>query len=180
MKYIEIIYKRRNKKIKDFMLKNGISSFAELVRNTEIHSSSLSSSIKNELVSDKYARTIEEKYNLPILYFDLEESIVYNKGYTLESYKDKKSLFKICNSGVSEDCFYIEIIDDDFYKMGALVLFKPVNNIEKLDANKNYLVKYKNKYLIAKSRVLYLITFNKEDITLDMAEIIAEEIRVEF
>lgn len=161
------------------MLDNKIATISELVENTDISSSNLSKSLRNNNISEKYVRTIEESLNLPRLFFDQDKMLVTNKGYTLESYVNREVAFQINNVDVGEDCFYIQIIDDDFYKTGSLILFKPIQEKQILP-NKIYLIKSKDKYFITKSRVVYLIDYRNNKFLAKDVEIIAEQIRLEF
>ncbi len=180
-KYLEEIYRIRKKKIRAFMLEKGIPSINELVKGTTIGASNFSAAL-NKHLSEKYARAIEERYELPSLYFDIESqnNLVENKGYTLESFESGNSLFRIKNIDISNKCFYIQLIDDDIYKAGTLILFKPQIEKEVLEPNKIYLIKHNNKLLVAKSRVMYLMTNSNEKILTSEAEIIAKQLRIEF
>ena len=163
------------------MLEKGIPSINELVKGTTIGASNFSAAL-NKHLSEKYARVIEERYELPSLYFDIESqnNLVENKGYTLESYETNKSLFRIKNIDISAECFYIQLVDDDIYKAGTLILLSPISEAKALEPNKIYLIRYKGKLMIAKSRIMYLVTSKSEQILTSEAEIIAKQLRIEF
>lgn len=182
MRYLLETYKIRSSRIRQYMLNKDISSVSELVKDTDISSSNMSKALNNMTVSEKYARTLEETHNLPRLYFDLDEILVENKGYTLESFKEKSVAFRVKNVDIHPDCFYIQLIDEDFYSAGTLILFKPYKKQENKgpEPNKIYLINFRNEFLLVKSRVLYLITYQDEKIKTQDVEIIAEQLRVEF
>jgi len=179
--YLDQIYKIRKKKIKEFMLEKKISSVNELVNGTNIGASNFSAAMHKHL-SEKYARAIEERYGLPCLYFDLEiqNNLVENNGYTLESYIKNKSLFTIKNIDINQECFYIQLIDDDIYKAGTLILLEPVDKKTRPEPNKIYLIEHDKKILIAKSRVMYMTTYKNDEILTSDIKIIAKQLRIEF
>ena len=163
------------------MADNNITSFREIAMNSDISPTTFATAMKDdEYLSEKYVRKIEEAYNLSELFFDLEESIIENDVYTLNSFIENKSLFKIKNTHGFKDCFYIHLLEDDFYEKESYLLFENIDNKDmKTELGKIYLVKYDNKIEIAKSMVIYFINYKKEKYQLNDINILAKLVRAE-
>lgn len=161
----------KNKKIK---------SFSKLVENLNITSSNISTAIKNKTVSEKYVRSIEQHYGLPNLFFDSYDDIVLIDVYTLTTFDKKIVTSRIKNINISNECFYIQLVNPSFYPAAAHILFKKIKKSDRLLPNRICLIKKNNKYLIAKNKISHFLLYNNQELNFNDVHTIAEEIKIEF
>ena len=141
------IHKNRIEKFHRLKEEKKILSMRKLCDATHMHTASLSKMIAKGEITEFYARTIEEYLNLPMLWMDLDDTLIQwdVPGYFFDQFDsyDQSPSFHL-KALAEKNYFYLKFGENaNMTVKNRYVLFKPINAITEIHPEDLCLLTYK-------------------------------------